>query len=141
MGIMPFAMLLNQTVRQCRACGAEFSTPSGNAKRCARCREQRKLERYSAGRIPVMSGPRCLEWAGPERVRQLLAAPNCEAIRRGGKQGPLVEIQVLEFGDDGRLHARGGNPQQLSHNCETDTNPRRVWELKRLPGQPPPEAA
>jgi hypothetical protein len=52
-----------------------------------------------------------------------------------------VEIQVLEFGNDGRIHTRSGNPQLLSHNCETDTNPRRVWTLKRLPDNFPPEAA
>jgi hypothetical protein len=133
-------MLINQTVRKCRACGIEFSTMARNAKRCAQCRQLRKRALELAHRVPVMSGPRCLEWAGPERVHQLLLAPNCKAVRRGGKHGPLVEIQVLEFGNDGRLHARGGNPQQLSHNCETDENPRRVWTLKRLP-DPPPEAA
>jgi hypothetical protein len=117
---MPFfAMLINQTVRRCRACGIEFSTPSGNAQRCAQCREQRKRERYSAGRVPVMSGPRVLERAGPERVRQLLLAPNCKAIRRGGKRGPLVEIQLCDFGNDARIRSKRGNPLKLSHDHET----------------------
>jgi hypothetical protein len=95
MGIMPFAMLLNQTVRQCRACGVEFSTPSGNAQRCAKCREQRKRDRYSAGRVPVMSGPRCLEWAGPERVRQLLMAPIARPSGAAGNTGLWWKFRCL----------------------------------------------
>ena len=34
------------------------------------------------GRIPVCAGPRCIEFAGPERVRQLLTAPNVKVIRK-----------------------------------------------------------
>ena len=70
----------------------------------------------------------------------MLAAPNAVAVRQR-KTRAIVAIVLEPHGDDSGLHARGGNPLQLSHNCETDTNPRRVWELKRLPGQPPPEAA
>jgi hypothetical protein len=35
----------------------------------------------SNGRILVTAGPRIVEIAGPERVRQLLAAPNAVAVR------------------------------------------------------------
>jgi hypothetical protein len=40
---------------------------------------------------------------------------------------------VLEpYGDDSRVHARDANPQKLSHNAETENNPRRVWTFKKL---------
>jgi hypothetical protein len=96
--------------------------------------------RSRKGRVPVTAGPRLIEFAGPERVRRLLAAPNAVAVRHRKTQD-IVAILLEPHGDDSCLHARGGNPLQLSHNHETDTNPRRVWELKRLPGQLPPEAA
>jgi hypothetical protein len=41
--------------------------------------------------------------------------------------------QLLEYGDDSRLHTRDGNPQKLSHCHETPENPPRVWTFKRLP--------
>jgi hypothetical protein len=83
------------------------------------------------GRIPVMAGPRCIEFAGPERVRRLLVAPNVRVIRRR-KDRAVVEIQLAAHGDDSHLPSKRGNPQKLSHQAETDTNPRRVWMLKRL---------
>jgi hypothetical protein len=95
--------------------------------------------RSRKGRVPVTAGPRLIEFAGPERVRRLLAAPNAVAVRKRKTQD-IVAILLEPHGDDSGLRARGGNPQQLSHNCETDTNPRRVRTLKRLP-DPPPEAA
>jgi hypothetical protein len=38
----------------------------------------------------------------------------------------------LPDGDDERLSPRYGNPQALSHDAETDGNPRGVWALKTL---------
>jgi hypothetical protein len=73
-----------------------------------------------------------VEIAGPERVRQLLAAPNAKIIRKR-KTGAIVAIQLLDFGDNLRLPSRYGNPQMLSHNSETPENPPRVWAFKRLP--------
>jgi hypothetical protein len=35
-----------------------------------------------------------------------------------------VAIQLLEWGDDSRLHTRDGSPQKLSHCHETPENPR-----------------
>ena len=43
------------------------------------------------GRILVSAGPRIVEIAGPERVRQLLAAPNAVAVRKR-KTGAIVAI-------------------------------------------------
>ena len=86
----------------------------------------------SKGRILVTAGPRIVEIAGPERVRRLLSAPNVKIIRKR-KTGAIVAIQLLEYGDDSRLHTRDGNPQKLSHCHETPENPPRVWAFKRLP--------
>ena len=85
------------------------------------------------GRILVTAGPRIVEIAGPERVRQLLTAHNAVAVRKR-KTGAIVAIQLLEWGDDSRLHTRNGNPQKLSHNSETPENPHGVWTLKKLAG-------
>jgi hypothetical protein len=89
------------------------------------------VRRRLDGRIPVFSGPRCLEFADEARVRQLLRAPNIEAVRRR-KDRAIVEIHVREFGDDTGLPSREGNAQVLVHRAETDENPRRVWCLKSL---------
>ena len=86
----------------------------------------------SKGRVLVTAGPRIIEIAGPERVRQLLAAPNAVPVRKR-KTGAIVAIQLLEWGDDSRLHTRDGNPLKLSHCHETPENPPRVWTFKRLP--------
>jgi len=37
----------------------------------------------------------------------------------------------LSFGDDHQARRGHGNPQSLIHDHETNTNPPRVWELKR----------
>jgi hypothetical protein len=87
--------------------------------------------RRQNGRIPVYVGPRILEFAGPERVRGLLVAPNAQAVVRR-RDRAIVGIELLEWGDDSRLDARGGNPQQLSHNHETPENPARCWTFKQL---------
>jgi hypothetical protein len=48
------------------------------------------------GRILVTAGPRIVEIAGPERVRQLLAAPNAVAVRKR-KTGAIVAIQLARI--------------------------------------------
>jgi hypothetical protein len=40
------------------------------------------------------------------------------------KTGRVVAIELLEYGNDTRLRSRSGNPQALSHDAETDENPR-----------------
>jgi hypothetical protein len=45
----------------------------------------------------------------------------------------LVAIELSPHGDDSWLRPRSGNPQALSHDAETDENPRRCWTFKRLP--------
>lgn len=78
-----------------------------------------------------MAGARCVEFACPERVRRLLQAPNAHAVRQR-KSNQIVEIQVDEYGDDSRLPARLGNPQELSTNREGEENPPNVWHFKRF---------
>ena len=83
------------------------------------------------GRIPVMAGPRIIEIADPQRVRRLLEGCNVKVVRRP-KTGAIVELQVLQHGDDSRTPSRWANPQRLSHNHETPTNVQGVWALKKL---------
>src|SRR5262249_47333592 len=88
--------------------------------------------RPQSNRIPVMAGPRCVEFAGPARVQKLIGASNVKIIRKR-KTGSIVEIQLLEYGDDSRIPSKWGNPQKLSTDYETPDNPHGVWTLKRLP--------
>lgn len=81
--------------------------------------------------VRVMAGPRLIEFAGPERVRQLLAAPNAVAVR-ARKTGDVVAILLETWGDDSRLRARDANPQRLSHRSVTEDNPNRCWTFKKL---------
>jgi hypothetical protein len=92
------------------------------------------VNRPRGNRIPVSSGPRLIEFAGPERVRRLLQAPNARVIRKHKTQA-IVAIVLEPYGDDSRVHTRAGDPQKLSHNAETAENPRRVWTFKKL--EPP----
>jgi hypothetical protein len=87
--------------------------------------------RPQSNRIPVTAGSRFVEFAGPERVQKLLQASNVKIIRKR-KTGAVVEIQLLEYGDDSRTPSKWGNPQKLSHNHETPDNPPGVWTLKKL---------
>src|SRR5215472_13229743 len=82
-------------------------------------------------RIPVYAGPRCIEFAGAERARHLIAARNATAIIQR-KTRRVVEIQLLEHGDDSRLKAAHRNDQILSYRTEDEINPPGVWALKRL---------
>jgi len=84
-----------------------------------------------AQKIPIMSGPRCIERASPERLLRIAKAPNVLVVRQR-KTGTIVEVQVLEFGDDSRLPSKWSNPLKLSTNHETCDNPRCVWTLKKL---------
>lgn len=56
---------------------------------------------------------------------------NVKVIRRRKDQA-VACILLEEYGDDARLHARGGDPQKLSHCSETTENPPRVWTFKKL---------
>jgi hypothetical protein len=81
-----------------------------------------------------MAGPRLIEFAGPERVRHLAAAPNAKVIRKH-KTKEIVAIILEPYGDDSHGHERDGNPHRLSHNHEMPDNLRRVWTFKKL--EPP----
>jgi hypothetical protein len=89
------------------------------------------VSRHHGNRIPVSSGPRLIEFAGPERVRCLLQAPNARIVRKRKTQA-IVAIVLEPYGDDSSVHERNGNPQRLSHNAETAENPNRVWTFKKL---------
>ena len=87
-------------------------------------------------RVPVFSGPRCLELADPSRVRVLLRAPNAKPVRRR-KDKCIVEIQMSSVSDDTALKPTDANPRRHSHNHAVDKpdwtgNPERVWTLKPI---------
>jgi hypothetical protein len=54
------------------------------------------------GGIPVTAGLRLIEFAGPERVRRLLMAPNARVSRKRKTQ-EVVCIVLEPYGDDSRV--------------------------------------
>jgi hypothetical protein len=70
-----------------------------------------------------------VEFVDSHRACALERAPNAEVVRR--RDGRVVQINLLSYGDDHNAPAGHGNPQSLIHDHETATNPPRVWELKR----------
>jgi len=82
-------------------------------------------------RIPVFAGPRCIEYAGPERLRRLLQAPNAVPVIQR-KTRTVVRVELQQHGDDSRLPSARGNDQTYTYRSEDDRNPRGVWALKRL---------
>jgi hypothetical protein len=60
-----------------------------------------------------------------------MSAPNVRIVRKR-KTGHIVEIQLLEYGDDSRLPGKWGNPQATSTRAESDDNPPNVWTLKKV---------
>jgi len=78
-----------------------------------------------------MSGLRCLELAGPERMRRLAESSNVHLVRRRSSR-QVVEIQISDQGDYSRVPASHGNPLSYSHKHETATNPEKVWTLKHI---------
>jgi hypothetical protein len=75
---------------------------------------------------------RLVEQASPERVKQLMAAPNAEILRKR-LTGQVVQINLKNHGDDSKRKHRLGNPNKYYHKHETDENPPNVLALKRLP--------
>jgi hypothetical protein len=80
-------------------------------------------------RIPVMS-PFGVEFVDSRRAHFLAMAANATTVKARG--GRIVRVILESFGDRDAAPARHGNPQRLCHAGETPTNPRGVWELKRL---------
>ena len=70
--------------------------------------------------------------AEPEKAQWLAEAVNGIIIRQRKSQA-IVEIQLLDYGDDSLMRSRGSNPQRLSHDAETEDNPPNVWVFKRVP--------
>ena len=79
-----------------------------------------------------MSGSALVEMADVSRVRSLLAGANVRVIRRHRRE--IVELQLLDHGDNYRIPHKWGNPQKLSTDLETPDNPAGVWTLKKLRG-------
>jgi hypothetical protein len=71
-----------------------------------------------------------MELVDSHRASALALAPNVVVVRRR-RDGRVVQINMLSFGDDHNARPGRGNPQAMIHDHETETNPPRVWELKR----------
>ena len=78
-----------------------------------------------------MAGCRLLEFAGPARARRLAKAANAKIVRKK-KTGEIVEIHLLDHGDDSRRKQAWVDPRKLSIRAETDENPAGCWCLKHL---------
>ena len=72
-----------------------------------------------------------LEMADQSRAERLAGAGNLGRVVRN-RRGDVVRVELMTLSDDGALDGRRGNPQSYIHDDETDTNPRGVWELRRL---------
>ena len=78
-----------------------------------------------------MAGCRLVEFAGPARARRLAQGTNVQIVRKR-KTGEIVEIHLLDHGDDSRRKQAWVDPRKLSIRAETDENPRGNWCLKPL---------
>ena len=78
-----------------------------------------------------MAGCRLIELAGAARARRLAQAANVEVIRKR-KTREIVEIHLLDHGDDSRKKEVWTDPRKLSIDAATDENPAGVWCLKPL---------
>jgi hypothetical protein len=83
-----------------------------------------------------MSGERCIELAGPERVKRLSRHANVEVIRRR-KDRQVVEIQIHAQGDDSLKPPRHGNPLKYTFREELESSA-PVFTLKHLPNHTRP---
>jgi len=79
----------------------------------------------------VFAGPKCIEFAGPERVAWLVKAHNAVPVIQR-KTRNVVEVQLLDYGDCTRLPAHTANDQTYTYRFEDDSNPRGVWSLKPM---------
>jgi hypothetical protein len=108
---------------QSSPCNPIFRTPDECARTLRLASERRG--------VPVMTGLRCTELAGPERVKQLLKSPNVVPIRRR-KDNQVVELQVQDRADDSRVPAHQGNPLKYTFLEELESSA-PIHTLKRLP--------
>ena len=78
-----------------------------------------------------MAGSRMIELAGPARVKRLAEGVNVRIVRKH-KTREIVEVQLLDYGDDSRRKELWANPRKLSIDSENDENPAGTWMLKPL---------
>ena len=72
-----------------------------------------------------------MEMADYARAECIAGAVNAEVIRKR-KTKEIVEIRLLESGNDFALESLGGSSLYLVHNHESPTNPPKVYELKKV---------
>jgi hypothetical protein len=78
-----------------------------------------------------MAGSRMIELAGPARVKRLAEGVNVRIVRKH-KTREIVEVQLLDYGDDSQRKELWANPRKLSIDTDNDQNPSGVWMLKPL---------
>jgi hypothetical protein len=84
--------------------------------------------------VPVFTQYGIVEMADAARVRQLTTAPNAEFVYRR-KDGRLMRINLISYGEDYGRRGRHGNPQADVYKAESDDNPPNVWTFKRNCGR------
>jgi hypothetical protein len=79
----------------------------------------------------IAADGRILEFADQVRAGRVAAAENVDQVIRT-RHGVIVRVELLPYSDDSLRKPKNSNPQALVHDCETPTNPRGVWEMRRL---------
>jgi hypothetical protein len=85
----------------------------------------------------IDSTGRVRELADQARARWVAAAENVVQVIKKRRGGDIWRIELASYTDDNLRKPSEGNSQALSHDYETATNPRRVWELQRLGSRHP----
>jgi len=91
------------------------------------------MNTVASTRIPVCNGEGVIvERVGQDsvRARRLAEAPNATVVRK--RRGPIVRILLKSVADNSGETSLRGNPRAMSHDHETDVNPRNVWILKHI---------
>lgn len=85
-------------------------------------------------RIPVCNCDGVIvERVDRARARRLAMAINATVVRK--RNGEIVRINMGATSDDSLEDSLHGNPLKYSHNHETETNPEKVWTIKRIPAK------
>jgi len=79
-------------------------------------------------KIPVYSRYG-VEFVDPIRAAMIASAENAEVVR--ARNHRVVQINLLSYGDDHNHPSQHGNSRKFIRDTETETNPPRVYELKK----------
>lgn len=88
------------------------------------------MSQLRSEKVPIQT-PYGLEFVDQRRARLLALARNAANVVRN-RQGQITRMALMPFAELTDTPGRHGNPQRLTHMGETQTNPPRVIEFKRL---------